>query len=74
MTTHTLTLTYTAPAGLVDTYWIRLEQEDIAEEAVTVAESAALLDALYQVNPCDSESSDSETTDEEPTLNDLAAA
>lgn len=74
MTTHTLTLTYTAPAGLVDTYWIRLEQEDIAEEAVTVAESAALLDALYQVDPCDSESSDSETTDEEPTLNDLAAA
>ena len=84
MTVQTLTITYQVPAGSVvdDPLWLRLEQELLAEDIATVADAAAVLDALYELEPCedrpDNEESGSLTNppqeDEEPTTADLATA
>lgn len=59
MTAQSLAITYSAPDPLVDPYWIRVEQ-DIKSDAATVKETAAALDALYQIDPCDDEQSEDE--------------
>ena len=54
MTTATLTINYSLPAGSVidDPLWLRLQQDGIAADVATVADAAAVLDALYDIEPC----------------------
>jgi hypothetical protein len=56
MSTQTLTINYRAPQPLIDPYWIRIEQ-DVVDDAATVTDTAAVLDALYQIEPCNQETS-----------------
>lgn len=51
MTTQTLTLTYAAPQPIIDPYWIRIEQDAI-DDGATVAQTAAALDALFEIDAC----------------------
>lgn len=68
MSTHVLTITYQQPAAPVDPYWVRIQQEDLADQTATVADAAALLDALYRIEPC----ADGQSTPE--LVSDLAEA
>lgn len=54
MTAHTLALNYSLSAGSVinDSLWLRLQQENIAADVATVGDAAAVLDALYDIEPC----------------------
>nr|WP_321465168.1 hypothetical protein [uncultured Desulfobulbus sp.] len=62
MTTQTLTINYTGPASLVDGYWIRIEQ-DADDETATISDAAALIDALYDLDPCETSDDDADATD-----------
>ena len=57
MSTQTLTINYRAPQPLIDPYWIRIEQ-DVVDDAATVTDPAKVLDALYQIEPCNQENSE----------------
>jgi hypothetical protein len=51
MTIQTLTINYAAPQPMVDPYWIRIEQ-DAVEDGATVSQTAAVLDALFEIDAC----------------------
>ena len=81
MTAPTLTLNYSLPAGSVidDPLWLRLQQDGVADDVATVADTAAVLDALYDIEPCvEPEESDDQQSlsviDNPLTTADLAAA
>ncbi len=57
MSTQTLTINYRSPQPLIDPYWIRIEQE-VVDDAATVTDTARVLDALYQLEPCNQEDSE----------------
>ena len=54
MSAQTLTLNYSLSAGSVveDPLWLRLQQDNIAADVATVADAAAVMDALYDILPC----------------------
>ena len=78
MTTATLTINYSLPAGSVidDPLWLRLQQDGIAADVATVADAAAVLDALYDIEPCvEAEETESLSVIDNPlTTADLTAA
>jgi hypothetical protein len=55
MNCHDLTVTLQNSSSSADSYWLRLEQEGLPNEAATVSDAAALLNALYDINPCSPE-------------------
>lgn len=70
--TVSLSATYAGPHVPDNPWWVRLEQIPVTTDVATVGETADLLDALYQMDPC----TEVETTDEteELTTEDVAAA
>lgn len=58
MSKHSLTITYALPAAaaVTDGYWLRLEQEDVAEDVATVGDAATVIDSLFQLDACNPES------------------
>lgn len=48
----TISFVYRSPAAGEGTRWIRLQQEDDALEAVTVAEAAQAIDNVFGLTPC----------------------
>jgi hypothetical protein len=70
--TASLAAVYAGPHVPDNPWWVRLEQIPVTDDVATVSETADLLDALYQVNPC----TDNETaeTDDELTAEDVASA
>jgi hypothetical protein len=52
MNSPSLTITVQNATGSADGYWLRLEQEGLPDDAATVSDAAALLNALYNIDPC----------------------
>lgn len=46
---------FVSPAGTEETRWVRLDQVGQAEQAVTFAEAADVIDSLYSASPCDND-------------------
>lgn len=55
MSSHPLTITITAPpAGSAEeNYWIRLVQTNADGDFATVADAAQVIDAVFEINPCE---------------------
>lgn len=51
-----VSISISANAGDSEKYWVRLEQVQTRPEAVSLADAARLIDAFYNVAPCDSDS------------------
>lgn len=51
---QTIVLNYTPlESGNAESRWIRVEQETPEDESLTVAEAAALIDSIYEIEACD---------------------
>jgi hypothetical protein len=74
----TITLQSTAADRAAATYWLRLVQEGVADDAATVEQAAALIDEVYQTDPCLNpdalRGSGSQASDEPPLERDAFAA
>ncbi len=56
MSEHRLVIEFSRPASPAANYWLRMVQEDMGDDLATVAEVAGLVDALFNIEPCDPES------------------
>jgi len=67
MNTQITSVTYSSDASEFpsEEYWLRIEQ-DKEEDLITVGEVAEVLDALYDLNPCYGEPTNSEAEPSEP--------
>lgn len=84
MSQSALTITYhpTPGAGAIaDPFWLRLEQEGVTDDVATARDAAALVDTVFELEPCETEAEPEEQTGaqtaadlEGPTLEDLEAA
>lgn len=68
MSSPRITFTYQA-SSITDTWWLRLVQLEVEDDTATLADAADLIDTLYSIDACASESTttddpDSTTTDE----------
>jgi len=68
MTSPRLTLSLHSTTT-ADPWWVRVVQEDVADDSASLADAAVLIDTLYNLDPCDdgattaTEDPDSDTTD-----------
>ena len=53
MSDPTLTISFADESGDGETRWLRMEQVEIPDEGVTMAQAAELVDALYGINACE---------------------
>ncbi len=66
MSKTTMTIPFAADPGDGENHWIRLEQVRKPDEGVTMAQAAALIDAMYGIEPCeDGMGNGGEAADEE---------
>jgi hypothetical protein len=64
MSSPRISFTYAVPAGGIDPWWIRLEQEGLPDDTATLTDAAELLNTLYNLDPCTEE--EPEATEEVP--------
>ena len=50
-----LSISFAANAGDSEKYWVRLEQVQTRPEAISLADAARLIDAYYNIAPCDTD-------------------